>query len=113
MDFYGSDTVIILRKIYGGYDEYGQPESLETSIEVSGVFVAWGSSSIKEEINRLSSEAQITFYMPYGTAVRNGDNFLFDNERWERAGTVEKWKAPSSFANWETGVVIEAKRVEG
>lgn len=113
MDFYGSDSITILRKVYSDPDEFGMPTETLAEIEINGVFVSWGASSMVEEINRLSSNSEVTFYLPYGTDIRNGDNFLFNDEKWERAGTAQYWQAPPSFGSWTPGVVVNAKRVEG
>jgi hypothetical protein len=114
MEFFGSEKIQIVRKTAGIEDPiFGKKKGSTEYIDVNGVFVAWGSSSTNESLYRTTLQADVTFYLPSGTKVLDGDNFLYRGEHWEKVGISQEWEAPPSFGNWLAGVVVNAKRVTG
>lgn len=114
MDFIGSEKIQIVRNGTGVEDPiFGRREPVKEYIDVNGVFVAWGSSSTNESLYRTTLQAEVTFYLPAGTKVLEGDNFRYRGETWEKVGISQEWEAPPSFGNWLAGVVVNAKRVTG
>jgi hypothetical protein len=108
----GTETVTVIRKTFGEYDEFGLPTSTTVETEIKGVLVSWNGSSTIEELNRTFTQSDVTFYFPAGTVIKASDTFRYLGAEWEKQGVEQRWTAPAGFT-LVPGVVVNANRIEG
>lgn len=108
----GTETVVIVRKESTESDEFGLPVITETQTEIKNVLVSWNGSATTEDLNRVLSTSDITFYFPAKTVIGDKDAFNYMGSVWEMQGTPQYWSAPVGF-DIVPGIVVNANRVKG
>ena len=91
--FKGRDTIIVLRKISGNEDEYGNKVDSWIQNEVKNCLVAWGSSGLNQTIFENLYSTSATIYFPLGTEILNGDKFIINGETYKMSGPAVVWNS--------------------
>lgn len=105
-----AETITIIRQTATDQDEYGNPTTETTNITVDGCLVGWGSTSEPALADSDPVTAQLTLYMPAGTVVEDGDEFVIRGDSFVKDGMAQAW---SSMLNVSKGVVVMLRRHDG
>jgi hypothetical protein len=107
----GGETVTIKSRTEASTDDYGNPTYVTTSRVVKDALLGIGGTSEPVDAQRDATDASVTLYLPAGTLVLEGDQFVIRGSYWERAGEALEWVSP--FSNFEAGVVVPLRRKRG
>lgn len=108
----GNETISIARRTVGAKDEYGLPTKAgETLITVSKVLVAFDGSDEPVEANADPLNTDLTLYLPAGTVIQEGDEFIVRGERFVKASLAMSWLSP--FTGTTPGVVVKVRQTRG
>lgn len=107
----GGESITVKSRSVASTDDYGNPTYTTTSRVVKDALVGIGGTSEPVNAQRDAIEADLTVYLPAGTVILDGDQFVIREAEWERAGEALEWASP--FFNFETGVVVPLRRKSG
>lgn len=105
-----SETVTIVRRSLGSVDDYGNPTVTTTTVPLDGCLVGWGSTNEPALADADPVATQMTLYMPAGTQIFEGDEFIVRGETFVKDGMAQEWK---SMLNVSKGVVVMLRKHDG
>ncbi len=104
------ETVTIVRRTLGSVDDYGNPTATTSNVTVTGCLVGWGMTNEPALADADPVATQVTLYMPAGTTVQDGDEFIVRGDTFVKDGMAQAW---SSMLNVSKGVVVMLRRRDG
>ena len=107
----GTETVTIVRKIAGTFDEFGNPSYINEQIVIPKVLIGFGPTDqpVSAEANPQSTD--LTLYFPNGTPIGTDDEFIIRGERFVKAGRAMDLQSP--FIGFDAGVVVNVRQYRG
>jgi hypothetical protein len=104
------ESVTIVRRTLGSVDDYGNPTATTSNVTVNNCLVGWGSTSEPALTDADPIATSMTLYMPAGTVVHDGDEFVVRGDRFVKDGMAQEW---TSMLNVAKGVVVSLRRHDG
>lgn len=105
-------TIVRVRAVPGGFDEYGDPVSSTAGrVTLDGAFTAPRSSEDNDDRGRVGVIVGLSLFAPYGTDLLYTDQVEVDGVLYDIEGEPGYWRNPLS--TWEAGVEVALKRSIG
>lgn len=113
----GNATVVLLRRVGGGRDQYGDPipETHErVALEDAVVAPRMASNDVSADIThsyaRTSLVTGLVLYAGPGVHIRPVDSIEVDGRTYSIEGEIGRWQSPYSM--WEPGQQMALRRAE-
>ena len=113
----GNATVVLLRRVGGGRDQYGDPIPEETErVPLEGAVVAprMASTDVSADITyaygRTSLVTGLILYALPGVHIRPVDRIEVDGRTYSIEGEIGRWVSP--YSTWEPGQQMALRRGE-
>lgn len=107
----GIETVVIRRRTKSGTDEYGAATYTTENITVDRVLVGFDQTDEPVDINGDPQKIGVTLYMPNGTIIEPGDDFIVRGEVFVKDGRAMDWIGPNN--GLKPGVVVKVRQSLG
>lgn len=105
-----SQTIQIVREHNSVIDAHGNPVYSTNTVTLNNVLVAFGDTGEPADANRSPLDSRVTLYMPAGSEILDGDQFIIDGEHYLKDGIAQNWQ---SVTNNPVGVVVYLRRRDG
>lgn len=109
----GGETITIRRRSASGVDDYGNPTYTTTTITVKDVLIAFGNTDEPVDASRDPIDNAITAYLPNGTAVQDGDQFVIRGTNWVKDGDPQTYTNPFSGSGFDGGTILKLRKRVG
>lgn len=107
----GIETVTIRRRAKVGTDEYGAPEYAVTEHTVNRVLVGFDQTDEPVDVDGNPQKIGVTLYMPQGTVIEPGDEFIVRGEAFVKDGRSMEWIGTGN--GLIPGVVVKVRQSLG
>jgi hypothetical protein len=109
----GGETITIKRRSKAAKDDYGNYTYTTITVTVKDALIAFGSTSEPIDAERDAIDNSLTAYLPNGTEIHEGDQFIIRGTTWVKNGDPQTYTNPFSGSNFTGGTMISLRKRSG